>query len=352
MNSGHEVLLVTGQHALEAHTQPTVPMVTVPEMLNPWLRKVGFDYFNPFAVVELRKHLARFRPQIIHVHSLYGLSTALVQTATRFSPVYITLHDAFLAYADSGILTPKWGLANSYLKIPHGLIHRKLNRRLLRYATLVSPSKWLAEFFENSGFSTPLHIPNGIKPNGEQTKYENLVLWVGALTSFKGLPSIIGKIAPLLSQSGWRFVVVGDGPFRKKLSMQFPEVEFVGYEDPTPYYEHASILVCSSLGWENFPTVILEAMRHGICVIGHDLGGISELISHERNGLVYQKEAELMKHLDNVVSNNEKARRMGLCGRQHFLNNYQLEVCVNRYLELYRHQSDLPLPAKAKVSPF
>ena len=227
-----------------------------------------------------------------------------------------------------------------------------INRRQLRDAVLVSPSKWLADFFDRTGFNTPRVIPNGIDPNGQQTNYENLVLWVGALTNFKGLPSVIGKIAPLLTQSGWRFVVVGDGPYKKQLTAQYPDVEFVGYRDPVPYYEKASVLVASSLGWENFPTVILEAMRHRVAVIGRDLGGGSELISHNRNGLLYQDQSGLIKHLNHLISNHKTIRSMGDCGRRDFLNNYQLETCVNRYLELYQSQLNGPSSASAPVSSF
>jgi glycosyltransferase involved in cell wall biosynthesis len=352
VRSGEEILLVTGEHPLITTSQCTVPMATVPEVVNPWLRKACFDYINPFAIAALRKHLLRFRPQIVHIHSLYGLSSTLVHTASRFCPTIITLHDAFFAFSDSGILTPKWSLANSCLKVPHGYLHRVINRRQLRDAVLVSPSKWLADFFDRTGFNTPRVIPNGIGPNGQQTNYENLILWVGALTNFKGLPSVIGKVAPLLAQSGWRFVVVGDGPYKKQLAAQYPDFEFVGYRDPIPYYEKASILVASSLGWENFPTVILEAMRHGVAVIGHDLGGVSELISHNRNGLLYQDQDDLIKHLNHLISNHKTIRSIGNCGRRDFLNNYQLETCVNRYLELYQSQLNEPSSASAPVSSF
>jgi glycosyltransferase involved in cell wall biosynthesis len=297
----------------------------------------------------LKMHLESFQPQIVHVHSL---STALVSLSSAFCPAVVTLHDVALAFTDSSISTHKLGLANSCVKAPHGYAHRALNRMLVQNATLVSPSKWLADFFDRTGFNIPRVIPNGIDPNGQQTNYENLVLWVGALTNFKGLPSVIGKVAPLLTQSGWRFVVVGDGPYKTRLAAQYPDVEFVGYRDPVPYYEKASMLVVSSLGWENFPTVILEAMRHGVAVIDRDLGGVSELISHNRNGLLYQDQDDLIEHLNHLISNHKTIRSIGNCGRRGFLNNYQLETCLNRYLELYQSQLNEPSSASAAVSSF
>ena len=350
ISTGDDVLLVAGQHTPGASSHQTLPVVTIPETTNKWLRKTGFDYFNPSARKALKMHLERFQPQIVHIHSLYGLSSTLVRTVHPFCPTIITLHDAFFAFSDSSILHPKWGLANNWLKVPHGYLHRVINRWQLRDAVLVSPSKWLANFFDRTGFNTPRIIPNGIDPNGQQTCYENLLLWVGTLDNFKGLPSVIEKVAPLLTQSDWRFVVVGDGPNKMQLTAQYPDVEFVGYRDPVPYYEKASILLVSSLGWENFPTVILEAMRHSVAVIGRDLGGISELISHNRNGLLYRDQGDLIRHLSHLISNPKTIRSMGDCGRRDFLSNYQLETCLNRYLELYHSRLNDLSSAPAVVS--
>ena len=352
VSSGNDVLLVTGQHGSSASSHLTLPIVTIPETTNKWLRKAGFDYFNPSARKALKLHLERFKPQIVHIHSLYGLSSSLVRTAIHFCPTIITLHDAFFAFSDSSILTPKWNLANNWLKVPHGYLHRVVNRQQLRDAVLVSPSKWLADFFDHMGFGAPRVIPNGISPIGQQTNYENLVLWVGTLDDFKGLPSVIGKVAPLLRQSGWHLVVVGDGPNKTRLVNDYPDVEFVGHRDPAPYYERASILLVSSLGWENFPTVILEAMRHGVAVIGHDRGGISELISHNHNGLLYRDHCGLIKNLNDLLSNHQMVRVMGDCGRRDFLNNFQMETCLNQYLELYQVQLNNHLSVSATKPSF
>ena len=311
-------------------------MISIPEVTNPWLRKACFDYYNPFALATFKKHLLHCRPDLVHIHSLYGLSTALVRTANHICPVVVSLHDAWLAFTDSGVLTPKFNLANTYLKAPHGYIHRMINRHHLRDAILVSPSQWLAEFFDLAGFNTPICIPNGLIPDGQTTTYKKIVLWVGSVTHFKGLPRIISYVAPLLVHLGWRFVVIGDGPYKNQLAREYPQVEFLGYQDPIPYYEMASILIVSSLGWENFPTVILEAMRHGLCVVGHDIGGIPELVGHGESGLIYQNEEVMVKHLVDLISDEDKIRRLGSSGREQFMEKYLLDTCRQQYLDLYQ----------------
>jgi glycosyltransferase involved in cell wall biosynthesis len=47
------------------------------------------------------------------------------------------------------------------------------------------------------------------------------------------------------------------------------------------------VLVVSSLWYENSPNVILEAFAHRTPVIASDLGGMAELVTHDRNGLLF-----------------------------------------------------------------
>ena len=337
---GFDTLLITGEHQKEFAPDSLVPLTTVPEAKNKWLRKLALDYINPRAITYAKQVLTEYQPEIIHIHSLYGLSAALVSTASKYCPVVITLHDAFFAFADSAIITPKFTLANSYAKVPHAYLHRKINRYLFGNSTLVSPSKWLADFFYRGGFTQPTVIPNGISPKGRQTLYQTQVLWVGALTPFKGLPLVIDQVSSLTSKLGWEFIVVGDGPCREQLQARYTDVTFVGNCDPTPFYETASLLFMSSVGRENFPTVIIEAMKHGLCIVGPNGGGVSELVEHDLNGLVYNTRVELTAHLGTLITNTSKLKAMGRKGRELFLEHFRLERCVQQYLDLYQERID------------
>lgn len=333
---GFDTLVITGEHPKEPASDSLVPLVTIPEATNKWLRKLALDYINPGAIASVKQVLTEFQPEIIHIHSLYGLSASIVSTASKYCPVVITLHDAFFAFADSGIIAPKFSLANSYLKVPHAYLHRRVNRYLFGNSALVSPSMWLADFFFRGGFTQPTVIPNGISPRGRQTLYQTQVLWVGALTHFKGLPLVIEEVASLTSELGWEFIVVGDGPCREQLQARYTNVTFVGNCDPTPFYETASLLFVSSVGRENFPTVIIEAMKHGLCVVGPNDGGVPELVEHDLNGLVYNTRVELTAHLRTSITNTSKLKAMGRKGRELFLEHFRLEHCVQRYLNLYQ----------------
>lgn len=66
----------------------------------------------------------------------------------------------------------------------------------------------------------------------------------------------------------WRLTVVGDGPDRGKLeegikSKGLTHVSIEGFQDPTPYYARASMLVLVS-EYEGFPLVIVEGMSYAV----------------------------------------------------------------------------------------
>ena len=138
-------------------------------------------------------------------------------------PTVMTIHDSWVAFVDSAMIIPRLGLANSYWKVPSGYLHRRINKYFFTDVTLVSPSKWLTKFFHSAGFSLPVHIPNGLQKQDTCTAYEDELLWVGSLTKFKGLPTVMGALTNAADQLGWRLTIVGDGPCKKTITKRIPK---------------------------------------------------------------------------------------------------------------------------------
>ena len=160
-------------------------------------------------------------------------------------------------------------------------------------------------------------------------------MWVGTLDTFNGLPSIIGTLSKFVDREGWQLIVVGDGPYRHELEKKYPRILFTGYCNPERYYRSASILVVSSIGNENFPTVVLEGMQHAIGVVGNNLGRIAELISHNETGLLYNSLNSLSDILLSLVEDPNRLRNLGRSAQAVFNENYRWELCVRNYLNLY-----------------
>jgi glycosyltransferase involved in cell wall biosynthesis len=91
----------------------------------------------------------------------------------------------------------------------------------------------------------------------------------------------------------------------RKLGLE-QNVKFLGYvKDITSVYEQSDcFLMCSKA--EGLGRVTIEAMAHGLPVIGYNSGGTCEIIDHDKNGFLYEKGREelaecmlkLMQHRD------------------------------------------------------
>jgi glycosyltransferase involved in cell wall biosynthesis len=53
------------------------------------------------------------------------------------------------------------------------------------------------------------------------------------------------------------------------------------------YYHNCLFFVAPSVGSENFPMVLLEAISHNKALVGSNTGGISEIIKDGTNGLLF-----------------------------------------------------------------
>ncbi|NQZ30442.1 MAG: glycosyltransferase family 4 protein [Oceanospirillaceae bacterium] len=136
------------------------------------------------------------------------------------------------------------------------------------------------------------HIPNFIYrkfPTGSpffNTKHKEIA-FVGRLSHEKG-PDIFAKISTTLVAKN-TFTCYGDGPLKNSLQSKHPQIHFKGHCDMLKHWNNIGLL-CITSRFEGLPFVALEAMSHGIPVISFKLGGLEELIKHNTNGWLIDRD--------------------------------------------------------------
>ena len=98
----------------------------------------------------------------------------------------------------------------------------------------------------------------------------------------------------------------------------------------------SSIVVVPSR-MESLPTVVKEAFYLNIPVIGTDVGGIPELISHDETGILVPPEnsEEIANAVNELLSNPEKAQKLATNGNNFVKKNLTWEVMLPKFIKFY-----------------
>ena len=112
---------------------------------------------------------------------------------------------------------------------------------------------------------------------------------------------------------------------------------FVGFRSDVDDWLLASdIAVVPSLV-EPLGNATLEAMSHGLPVIGSEVGGIPEMIVHEVTGLLVPPRCPggLAEALSRLIAEPDVRRRLGARGRRRCEETFGINYNVNTILNIY-----------------
>lgn len=206
---------------------------------------------------------------------------------------------------------------------------------------LLSPSqalkKWATQFWElpaNKIFIVPnpftLDVALTAAPLGGRTK---TICFVGKLTVLKGMYAFTPALRRLLERyPDYRAVLAGrDEPIsstepsmQKWMQDQLGEVanqvEFTGVltaDGVQQLMASSTVAVVPSL-WENYPTVVLEAMAAGCAVAAANRGGIPEIITHGRSGLLFNPRSskDIFRVVDRLLADDSYRLELAAGGRK------------------------------------
>jgi len=187
-------------------------------------------------------------------------------------------------------------------------------------------------------------IPNYIdtekfSPNNNIIPEPGRVCFVGRLDKIKNLENLFDAIRYL---KGMKLVVVGKGPEEERLRMKADaediSVEFldrVPNEELVIEYNKAEICILPSFS-EGNPKVLLEAMACGRPVIGSEIEGIKEIISHGHNGYLCKTDARsLSEAINSLIADKEFMVRIGRNARKTILEKHNITEIIDREMAIY-----------------
>ena len=175
-----------------------------------------------------------------------------------------------------------------------------------------------------------------------------LIVCISRLVRRKGQDMLIRALPSIQAQvPGARLLIVGIGPREqalRKLAQEHQVTESVifagkvAFEELPAFYNAASVFAmpARTRGWgldvEGLGIVYLEAQACGVPVIAGDSGGAPEAIIDGRSGIVVSGHdtTEISRAISTVLSDPDRARRMGQQGRQFVVAQWSWEHMLVR----------------------
>jgi glycosyltransferase involved in cell wall biosynthesis len=186
-------------------------------------------------------------------------------------------------------------------------------------------------------------IPNYVdteqhKPDLTIRKQPGRVCYVGRLHPVKNLPALIESIDGV---AGASLVLIGDGDQRTELEALAQKLgvaaTFRGVlpnEEITPEINGSDLFVLPS-HTEGHPKALLEAMACGAAVLGSDVPGIRDIVSHGENGWLCQPAVgPLRDAIRFLLSDGALRQRLGTQARQDVERHFSIDRVCDAELQL------------------
>lgn len=134
----------------------------------------------------------------------------------------------------------------------------------------------------------------------------------------------------------------GDANIVKKLQEQatsYPEIDL--HIDTDPYVADKYQYLDAFVYWlpegstESFGLVIIEAMLSGVPVIAHRAGAIPEIITHGKNGFLFESTSEIQMYIEFLIKDEDLRNKITLNAKKTVLNSYTVDIMVDKYYGLY-----------------
>jgi len=376
---GHQVHVLTSNHSVNSVQESLSPDYTLQRSLrlhgffgHPWFGIRDLEALERHNNTTLVSTIREFKPDVVHVWNLGGLSKSLALTLQRLDiPTVFDVSDHWIARSlVADVWLDWWNRENASMKTrmarglwtvtgQRSLWHEEAPTnpvRHLNFQRIYFCSRRLREITATAGYKVRhgevIHCPV------DTTTYDGKVepasvpmkrlLYAGRLSPDKGILTALKAMLALKDRFDGTLHVYGRGEaeyeamLKRYVEMHALPVTFHSansQEMPEVYRQHDALLFTSE--WEEpFALTPLEAMASGLPVIGTLTGGSAELFEHGKNALTYQA-GDAQQLADNVLrlaGDSMLREQMARTGQNQVRKQFNLPEIVSQ-IESYLTES-------------
>ena len=285
----------------------------------------------------LREVIRGFKPDIVHLASPYLLGGQVRKAASYLGVPVVAVYQTDVS-----------GFASFYgLGLIKGLAEKRIRKIHSSSDLNLAPSKSSIKFLNSLGVNNVKLWTRGVDHEIFSPKLRSDSLrktWNAKRESF--VIGFVGRLAPekqvenLLALRGIeslfardiKFVIIGDGPSKKKLSELLPNAIFAGYlsgRDLGRAMASLDLLITTGEN-ETFCQVVQEAMAAAVPVIAPRSGGPIDLVKESITGKLYQPGnlRDLRRAVISMIVDPNAAAEMGMSGQREVQNRSWSNVCA------------------------
>ena len=329
--------------------------------------------FSPAIIPDnISKKVKNINPDIVHLHWIAGGFIKIESLAKMKKPIVWTLHDSWAftggchipfeckKYIKNCGCCPTLN-SNKKKDLSYKILQRKRKYWKNLDLTIVTPSSWLGKCAKKSSlfYKTRVEvIPNGIdlsrfKPIDKNIARDILclpkdkkIILFGAMSAIndqnKGFHLLKQSLKKyqLIGNKNIEFVVFGSSKPKNEENLGF-KIHYLGRLNDeislALVYSTADVFILPSIQ-ENLPNTIMESLACGIPVVAFNVGGISDMIDHQRNGYLAKPfdTTDLSCGIKWVLEDNIRWRKLSESARAKVINEFDIVKIAKRYEDLYK----------------
>jgi len=310
-------------------------------------------FYSKESIQQIKDKIEAFRPDIVQVQNLYPFISPAVLKQIKHYEVPIVMrtpnyrlfcpHGLFLDRKGhvcekcTGNLKETWCILkncenNIFKSTGYSLrnMYARLSHAFSNVDVFIVQSEFQKKKFTELGIpERKLHIIPGLTPP-LLVKAGNMpgdkVTFVGRVSPEKGINEFIEAANQLPDIP---FIIAGrvDKKCKHLPNSTPPNIEWKGFVTGTELdklFLNSRIIVIPSKWYEGFPNVITRAMTHGKPVITSDIGVMSSIIDHGKNGLLTEPGniSQLIQSIKTLYYDEQKCVKMGENGRKKAASEY------------------------------
>ena len=325
-------------------------------------RKV-LQVVNPMAVRALRKTLANFRPDVVHVRMFLSQLSPFILPLLREYRSVLHLGSYHTVCPINSRILPDGSECLVIAGSPcheagcvslAGLARTQVQFGMWRrwrgvFSRVIANSDALAVRLAQGGLAVDHVIRNGtpLVPERHHLSSEPTVAYIGRIADRKGVHVLVRAMKQVVGVvPGAKLLIAGGGPHEEQIAALIADlglqasVRMLGHLSSERIEEIMSpawITAAPTIVNESFSNSAIESMMRGTPVVATRVGGFEEMIEEGVTGHLVERGNvdQLANAITSCLRDRARSELMGAAARRHALAELSSEVMVDRFLAVY-----------------